>query len=132
MNDISQELTAYFKRLGVTQEEIASKFEVSQQYISALLSGKKAFGKKQAQKFYELYGISPSWLLTGEGSMISPTGNNAQVIGYNTGTAINGNGAVVNPKSEKEDTIARMQNQIDELISQNGKLLNIIDRLTSK
>ena len=72
--------------------------------------------------------LSREWLLYGEGDMLSPTGN-TQVIEHNTGTAINGDGTVVHPAGDSR-TIERMQNQIDELLAQNGKLLVIIDRLT--
>lgn len=72
--------------------------------------------------------LSREWLLYGEGDMLSPTGN-TQVIENNTGTAINGDGTVVHPAGDSR-TIERMQNQIDELLAQNGKLLVIIDRLT--
>ena len=130
MTDIGQQLAGFFKAQGVTQEAIAAQLGVTQQYISGLLSGKKPFGKKQAQRFAELWGISPSWLLTGEGEMMSSTGN-TQVIENNNGTAINGDGTVVHPAGDSR-TIERMQNQIDELLAQNGKLLVIIDRLTQK
>lgn len=72
--------------------------------------------------------LSREWLLYGVGDMLSPTGN-TQVIENNTGTAINGDGTVVHPAGDSR-TIERMQNQIDELLAQNGKLLVIIDRLT--
>lgn len=72
--------------------------------------------------------LNRTWLLTGDGDMIV-SGKNAQVIGNNSGTTINGDGAVVNPK-EGGEMYRRMQDQIDELLHQNGKLLNIIDRLT--
>lgn len=74
--------------------------------------------------------LSREWLLYGEGDMLSPTGN-TQVIENNSGTAINGDGTVVHPAGDSR-TIERMQNQIDELLAQNGKLLVIIDRLTQK
>lgn len=32
--------------------------------------GKKGFGKKTAQQFQDLFGLSASWLLTGEGNML--------------------------------------------------------------
>lgn len=70
MNEISSKLSQYFRDRCITQETIAETLGVSQQYVSGLLSGKKAFGKKQAQRFYECWGISPSWLLTGEGEML--------------------------------------------------------------
>lgn len=70
MKDISYALQEYFRSNKVSQDDIAKLLGVSQAYVSALLSGKKAFGKKQAQKFAELFGLSPSWLLTGEGEML--------------------------------------------------------------
>ena len=69
MGNIGEVLSGYFKSQGITQEAIASTLGVSQQYVSKLLSGKTAFGKKQANRFHELWGIQPSWLLTGEGPM---------------------------------------------------------------
>ena len=71
MESIGQALSQYFKGLGITQEMIAERLGVSQQYVSKLLSGKTAFGKKQAQRFSEIWNIQPSWLLTGEGPMLA-------------------------------------------------------------
>lgn len=71
MERISEQLIDFFKSQGITQEAIADRLGVSQQYISKLLSGKAAFGKKQAQRFNEIWGIQPSWLLTGEGDMFA-------------------------------------------------------------
>jgi transcriptional regulator with XRE-family HTH domain len=65
-----EELKAHFRKLGITQEQIAEKMGVSQAYVGMLLNGKKPFGKRQAMRFGELFGISPSWLLTYEGSML--------------------------------------------------------------
>lgn len=48
---ISEKLTEFFKENGITQEDIAARIGVSQSYVSALLTGKKAFGKKQEQRF---------------------------------------------------------------------------------
>lgn len=68
--------------------------------------------------------LNGEWLMTGEGEMlIANSGKNSQVIGTNSGTAINGDGAGV---------VRRMQDQIDELISQNSELISIIKNLTMK
>ena len=64
------ELGKYLRDTGHTQASIASQLGVSQPYVNALLTGRKAFGKSQAKKWGDLYGLSPSWLLTGEGSML--------------------------------------------------------------
>lgn len=76
--------------------------------------------------------VNDVWLLTGEGEMMKESPQNHQVIGNNSGIANNGNGVVIHPKEESSDIVKRMQDQIDELLSQNRTLLNIVDRLTSK
>ena len=63
-------LGKYLRETGHTQASIASQLGVSQPYVNALLTGRKAFGKSQAKKWGDLYGLSPSWLLTGEGDML--------------------------------------------------------------
>ena len=73
-------LGKFLRDTGHTQSSIAAQLGVSKAYVNALLNGKKAFGKGQAKKWGDLYGLSPSWLLTGEGAMIkdapvaTPTG----------------------------------------------------------
>lgn len=63
-------LGKFLRDTGHTQSSIAAQLGVSQPYVNALLTGRKAFGKSQAKKWGDLYGISPSWLLTGEGDMV--------------------------------------------------------------
>lgn len=82
MKKIGERLAAYFRENNITQDAIAEQLGVSQSYVSGLLTDKKSFGKKQAQRFYEIWGISPSWLLTGEGDMIDPlAGENPKKAG---------------------------------------------------
>lgn len=64
------ELGKYLRDTGHTQASIAAQLGVSQPYVNALLTGRKAFGKSQAKKWGDLYNLSPSWLLTGEGEML--------------------------------------------------------------
>ena len=93
MERISGQLIDYFKSQGITQEAIADRLGVSQQYVSKLLSGKTAFGKKQAQRFNEIWGIQPSWLLTGEGDMFAkkkiPLYDDVATIGGNNDQVAN-------------------------------------------
>lgn len=65
---ISSALKAYFREIGMTQLEIASRLNVSQQSVGAYLNG-QPFGKKVAERWSKLFGIQYSWLLTGEGEM---------------------------------------------------------------
>lgn len=68
--DFISELRQFFENKKVTQKSIANSLDVSPAYINKLLTGQKAFGKKTAQQFQDLFGLSASWLLTGEGSML--------------------------------------------------------------
>lgn len=71
-------LRQYFENKGITQRSVAEVLGVSPAYINKLLSGKKAFGKKTAQQFQDLYGLSASWLLTGDGDMLKNDSNTSQ------------------------------------------------------
>ena len=75
MANIGNELRSYFRDRGVTQQSIANELHVSNAYINAIFTGKKSIGKSTARKLSELYGISQSWLLTGEGSIVNGEGN---------------------------------------------------------
>lgn len=121
MEKIGEKLRAYFEEKGITQEELAAQLGVSQPYINALFNDKKSFGKKQAQKWNELFGLSVNWLLTGLGDMHtdSVTQNNQE--GYN----IHGHSVTVN-KTEKDyleiiktqaEQLSKSQQQIDRLLS---------------
>ena len=76
MDDIGNKLKEYFDNKGITQSDIAEKLGVSKAYVNALFTGKRAFGKKQAEAWVNLFGLSASWLLTGEGDML--TGEQAE------------------------------------------------------
>lgn len=69
-NAIGSQLAEYFDRKGITQVEIAKQLNVSKAYVNSLFTGRRPFGKKQAEIWEATYGISRSWLLTGEGEML--------------------------------------------------------------
>ena len=64
------ELRKYLTNLGLTQEEIARRFGVSKQAVNSLLTGRKPFGKQNAIKWANEFGLNAAWLLTGEGEMV--------------------------------------------------------------
>lgn len=111
-----ERLKGFFKEKGLTQEQIASMLGVTQPYVNSLFTGKREFGKQQAKKFEELFGISEAWLLTGKGEMIM--GN---VIQKNQ----NGNnihGHTVNYQGENStekliEMLKKKDEQIDRLLS---------------
>lgn len=62
-------LRDFFASIGKTQRDIADDLGVTTQAVSALITGKTPFGKKTAMRWAEKYGLSPIWLMTGEGGM---------------------------------------------------------------
>lgn len=80
MADIGNRLKEYFDNKGITQSEIAEKLGVSKAYVNALFTGKRAFGKKQAEAWVNLFGLSASWLLTGEGEMLAHESTTPQLL----------------------------------------------------
>ena len=116
MEDLSKKLRQFFKDEGLTQEKIADILGVTQPYVNSLLSGKRAFGKNQAQRFEELFGISASWLLTGKGEMVLK-----RVVQNNqNGNNVLGETVTLNEENSTEKFIALLQKkdeQIDRLLT---------------
>lgn len=69
-NIIGKALQAYFDSQGITQVAIADKLGVSKAYVNSLFTGKRPFGKKQAEIWENEFGISRTFLLSGEGEML--------------------------------------------------------------
>lgn len=116
MIDISNELANFFKNKGLSQTDVANMLGTSPQYISAIFSGRKNVGKKQAVKFEELFGLSALWLLTGKGDMLSTPihaeEGSVQVIGnasnVNAGKTIDSLVELLKRKDEQIDRLIRL------------------------
>lgn len=130
MDNIGEHLKEFFKEKGLTQMKVAEITGTQQSYIAALLNGSKQFGKKQAQKWGDIFGLSPNWLLTGTGEMCS---NSSSVIQQNqNGDNINGHSVKVEQKTDIEkllDTIKGCNATIKECHELLRKKDEQIDRL---
>ena len=111
----TENLRKFFENKGITQKSIAEELNVAPAYINKLLTGKKAFGKKTAQKFQDLYGLSSSWLLTGEGSMLSES-TTAPAASSSTDLSSALNKAMDEIAAQRRLT-EKSQQQIDRLLS---------------
>ena len=96
-DDFTKSLKSYLNLLGYNQEQLSKMLNVSQPYLSALLSGKKAFGKGTAEKWQQMFGFSAGWLLTGEGEMLVNNSINSSNIS-----------APVSPPSSVEEETKRV------------------------
>lgn len=121
MKDISKDLKEFFKKKGLTQQQIADILGVSQAYIGYLIRGEKPFGKKQAEKFSNLFGFNPSWLLTGEGEMLRS--DTTFIQGY--GNAVNG--STIN-EGASEGIIGKLLEELAAQRMQNQELIEIIKK----
>lgn len=63
-------LKQYFDSQGIRQIDICNILGKSKAQISNYLTGKVPFGKKAAKEWSNAFGLSESWLLTGEGEML--------------------------------------------------------------
>ena len=68
-------LKAYFKKIKLTQREIAQRLGVSQQSVNAYLNT-KPFGKRAAKKWSDAFGFNFDWLMIGAGSMFPEDAEN--------------------------------------------------------
>ena len=68
---MNSKLEEYLKDKGYTQKQVAEILGVSEQYVNALIKGRSNFGKSQAALWAKHFGLSTSWLLTGEGEMLA-------------------------------------------------------------
>ena len=96
-DDFTKSLKSHINLLGYNQEQLSKMLNVSQPYLSALLSGKKAFGKGTAEKWQQMFGFSAGWLLTGEGEMLVNNSINSSNIS-----------APVSPPSSVEEETKRV------------------------
>ena len=62
-----EKLKKYFEEKGISQKQIAEKLGVSVPSVNAVLNGTKPLGKKNADKWANLFGLSKTFLLAGEG-----------------------------------------------------------------
>lgn len=126
MDNIGDKLKDFFKEKGITQVQIAEMTGVDQPYVAALLNDKKKFGKKAAQKWGDIFGISPSWLLTGEGEMMKSS------VFQNNQNGDNINGQSVTVNKTETDKLLDALNSCHELLrkkdEQIDRLLTLLEK----
>lgn len=66
LQEIGQRIMERRKKLGLTQEALAEKGEVTTQFVSYAESGKRAMRPENLLKISEALGVSADFLLTGD------------------------------------------------------------------
>lgn len=147
-NNLTSELKNFFSSRGVSQSQLADDLDVSQQYVSRLLTGVAPFGKKTATRFSELYGLSVPWLLTSEGPMMAAdvqTGNSVSVVTHGDNSPAAGGDQRITTETDDlrelrdevkngfaalKTEVTALKTEIAALKDEKGRLLSIIENLT--
>lgn len=116
MTNVGSELRKYFESKGITQQSIANQMNVSKAYVNRLFTGKASFGKEVAEKWSNQFGLSKSWLLTGEGSMLSASDPDSVSASSSTDLSSALNKAMDEIAAQRRIT-EKSQQQIDRLLS---------------
>lgn len=122
MSKQSEAVRLWLAGNGIKNKECAEKIGTSTPNISNYLAGRRAFSKRIADKFSEVYGFSIPFLLYGEGTLFpsqtivdSSIVNNGNVHG--NGSSININQANAALQAENE----RLRNEVEWLREQLSK-----------
>lgn len=126
------QLKKFFKRQGITQAEIAERYGTTQAYINLLLNGKTPIGKSCAVKLHELYGLSVSWLLTGDGNMIDESTTNTVNINRDSvkfGGNVSGG---IQQGGSLSEVVEKLVNELAEQRRASNKQQELINTLIEK
>lgn len=63
------------KELRLTQEEFASKIELSRSYVNLIEMGKKVPADRTIKDICRIFNVNNKWMETGEGNMFLPSIN---------------------------------------------------------
>ena len=133
-----EKLKKYFEEKGISQKQIAEKLGVSVPYVNAVLNGTKTLGKKNAEKWANLFGLSKSFLLSGEGD---PCQEDIKVVNEIIASPAVKHSSmdrsfliekeIGNTKSYMEKYIASLEDQVKMLkndVAQRDKTIDLQDR----
>lgn len=65
-------LKSWLEANSITQAQVAVELGTSAAYVNGLCNGSKSIGKGMAKKLHDIYGLSESFLLTGNGTITEP------------------------------------------------------------
>lgn len=66
-------ISLLIETLGISKKEFSVKAEISQAFLSQLISGQRALSIETLSKISQLFRVNVHWLITGEGEMFQPS-----------------------------------------------------------
>ena len=82
METINQRIDFLIKELGFTKTKFAESLHVSSQFVSSLCSGAKQPSDRTIADICREYGVSETWLRTGEGEMKQKLTRNQEIAEF--------------------------------------------------
>lgn len=127
------DLKFFFKKNGITQEYLANILNMSQPNLNAMLNGRRSISKPTAVKLHELYGLSVSWLLTGDGNMIDESTTNTVNISRDSHGSMTVNGGIsggsIQQGGNLSEVVEKLVNELAEQRRASNKQQELINTL---
>jgi transcriptional regulator with XRE-family HTH domain len=114
MEEYLNKLREFFNNRGLSQAEIARRLGITKGAVNQYFTGKSLFGKKQAERWSQEFGISKTFLLTREGSIVDDMTEKSE---KNITTLTDTIHLLTETLQEKERIIAMLKERIKELES---------------
>lgn len=126
------DLKFFFKKNGITQEYLANILSMSQPNLNAMLNGRRSISKQTAVKLHDLYGLSVSWLLTGDGNMIDESTTNTVNINRDS-VKVGGNvSGGIQQGGNLSEVVEKLVNELAEQRRASNKQQELINTLISQ
>lgn len=69
--EVCRAVKSYFAQHDMKLNAVAATLGVSPQTVTEHLSGERLFGRRNATRYAEVFGFNPTYLMTGDGSLVS-------------------------------------------------------------
>lgn len=123
-------LKKFFKRQGITQQQIGDALGTTQVYVNSILNGRAPIGKSTAVKLHDLYGLSVAWLLTGEGEMMASSNATTINIGRDSiKVGRDANGTSIQQGEGLAEVVEKLVNELAEQRRASNKQQELINTL---
>ena len=69
--EVCRAVKSYFAQHDMKLNAVAATLGVSPQTVTEHLSGERLFGRRNAARYAEVFGFNPTYLMTGDGSLLA-------------------------------------------------------------
>lgn len=127
MSKQSDALRDFFEKNGILQKDVCEALGFTPATISNILAGRYQISKKVARKLSETYGLSMTFLITGDGELVPPRGVSIRRVDH-----VHNTGIINQTDGTRDEEISRLEQQLAQANAEKERLLGIIETLTQK